>query len=147
MDIYSSRILELAADIKHIGGAAKISNQPILHSTKVSRVCGSQISLELQLDDAQSQIVSFGILPKACALGQASAAILSQNIIGATPKEVKDAREGLFAMLKSGAPPPAGRFWELRYLEPIIDYPPRHASTMLAWDAAVDAIETRPQTH
>ena len=44
-------------------------------------------------------------------------------------------------MLKEGGPPPEGRFWELRHLEPVADYPPRHASTLLAFEAAVAAID------
>ena len=63
------------------------------------------------------------------------------NAIGAAPAEIRQARDALRAMLKDGAPPPTGRFWELRHLEGVRDYPPRHASTMLAFDAAVDALE------
>jgi NifU-like protein involved in Fe-S cluster formation len=63
------------------------------------------------------------------------------NAIGASPQEIRAARDGLRAMLKEGAAPPAGRFWELRHLEGVRDYPARHASTMLAFDAAVDALE------
>jgi NifU-like protein involved in Fe-S cluster formation len=63
------------------------------------------------------------------------------HAIGATPAEVRAARDALRAMLKDGAPPPTGRFWELRHLEGVREYPPRHASTMLAFDAAVEALQ------
>jgi NifU-like protein involved in Fe-S cluster formation len=43
-------------------------------------------------------------------------------------------------MLKEGAEPPQGEFWELRHLQPVHDYPPRHASTMLAFEAAAEAM-------
>ncbi|HUO11904.1 MAG TPA: iron-sulfur cluster assembly scaffold protein, partial [Caulobacteraceae bacterium] len=43
------------------------------------------------------------------------------------------------AMLKEGGPPPEGRFADLAMLAPVKDYPPRHASTMLAFEATVDA--------
>jgi NifU-like protein involved in Fe-S cluster formation len=86
-------------------------------------------------------VSGFAIDPKACALGQASAAVLASGILGATPAEVREARDSLAAMLKAGGAPPQGRFWELRYLQPVADYPPRHTSTLLAFEAAVAAIE------
>jgi NifU-like protein involved in Fe-S cluster formation len=67
--------------------------------------------------------------------------VLAMHALGATPKEIRDARDALRAMLKGEGPPPAGRFWELRHLEGVRDYPARHASTMLAFDAAVDALD------
>jgi NifU-like protein involved in Fe-S cluster formation len=79
--------------------------------------------------------------PKACALGQAATGVLAMNAIGATPVEIRAARDALKAMLKDGGQPPSGRFWELRHLEGVRAYPARHASTMLAFDAAVDAVE------
>jgi NifU-like protein involved in Fe-S cluster formation len=74
-------------------------------------------------------------------LGQAATGVLAMNAIGSTPAEIRDARDGLRAMLKDGAPPPTGRFWELRHLEGVRDYPARHTSTMLAFDAAVEALD------
>jgi len=134
-DLYHPRILELAADTPHIG---RLEN-PDGASTKVSRVCGSVVTVELKL---QNGIVSeVAVHPKACALGQAATAVLAMHAIGATPAEIRDARDKLRAMLKEGAPPPDGRFWELRHLEGVRAYPPRHASTMLAFDAAVEALE------
>ena len=79
--------------------------------------------------------------PKACALGQAATSILAEHAVGATVLEIRAARDALRAMLKDGAPPPEGRFWELRHLEPVADYPPRHVSTLLAFEAAVAAID------
>jgi NifU-like protein involved in Fe-S cluster formation len=43
-------------------------------------------------------------------------------------------------MLMEGGPPPEGRFADLQFLEPVRDYTARHASTMLTFDAVVDAI-------
>ncbi len=139
MDIYSSVIMELASDIRHTDSIIYIESAPTGKSRKLSKLCGSEISLELQLD--KEKIINFSINPKACALGQASAAILSKNILGATIDEVKSARDNLYAMLKNGESINTQRFWEIRYLEPVIDYLPRHASVMLAWDAALAAIE------
>lgn len=141
MDIYSSVIMELATDIRHLDPIDAQDGAPFGKAHKVSKICGSEINLELQLNKEKSQIISFSIVPKACALGQASAAILSKHIIGAEIQEVKSARDSLYAMLKENSEPPKGRFWEIRYLEPVIDYLPRHASVMLAWDAAIAAID------
>jgi NifU-like protein involved in Fe-S cluster formation len=134
-DLYHPRILELASDIPHVGRL----DAPAGASTKVSRVCGSVVTVELNMKDGV--VSEIAVLPKACALGQAATAVLAMHAIGASPQEIRAARDGLHAMLKEGAAPPTGRFWELRHLEGVRDYPARHASTMLAFDAAVDALE------
>ena len=77
---------------------------------------------------------------KACALGQASSSIMAQHVVGATADELRSVRETMLKMLKENGAPPEGRFSDLRYLEPVRDYKARHASTMLTFDAVVDAI-------
>ncbi len=134
-DLYHPRIMELAADIPHVGRL----DAPDGAATKVSRVCGSVVTVELEVRDGV--VTKIAVHPKACALGQAATGVLAMNAIGATPKEIREARDGLRAMLKGEGPPPAGRFWELRHLEGVRDYPARHASTMLAFDAAVEALD------
>jgi len=134
-DLYHPRILELAADMPHVGRL----DAPQGAATKVSRVCGSVVSVEVKLKDGL--VSEIAVMPKACALGQASTAILAMNAVGASPKEIAAARDGLRAMLKEGAGAPTGRFWELRHLAGVRDYPARHASTMLAFEAACAAIE------
>jgi NifU-like protein involved in Fe-S cluster formation len=134
-DLYHPRILELAGDIPHLGRL----DAPDGAATKVSRVCGSVVTVELKLADGV--VSAIAVHPKACALGQAATGVLAMHAIGASPKEIRDARDGLRAMLKGEGPPPAGRFWELRHLEGVRDYPARHASTMLAFDAAVEALD------
>lgn len=139
-DLYHPRILELASDIPHIGRL----DAPDGASTKVSRVCGSVVTVELKLKDGV--VSEIAVHPKACALGQAATGVLAIHAIGATPQEIRAARDALRAMLKDAAAPPAGRFWELRHLEGVRDYPARQASTMLAFDAAVEALE-KAATH
>ena len=136
-ELYHNRILELAAGIPHVGRLADAEGSVL----KVSRVCGSTVNVDLQLDAAGERVIAIAVDPKACALGQATTAILAEHAVGATVEEVRAARDALRAMLKEGGPPPEGRFWELRHLEPVADYPPRHTSTLLAFDAAVEAIE------
>jgi NifU-like protein involved in Fe-S cluster formation len=104
----------------------------------VSRICGSVVTVDVVLDG--DRVSALAAEPKACALGQASTAILAAAAVGATVQEITEARDALRAMLKEGGPPPAGRFWELRHLSGVAGYPPRHASTLLAFEAAVAAI-------
>lgn len=136
-ELYHNRILELAADIPHLGVLSDAEGEAL----KVSRVCGSTVHVSLKLDAAGDTVTGIAVEPKACALGQAATSILSANAIGASVEEIRAARDALSAMLKEGGPPPEGRFWELRHLEPVADYPPRHASTLLAFEAAVAAID------
>jgi NifU-like protein involved in Fe-S cluster formation len=136
-ELYHNRILELAAGIPHVGRLRDAEGSVL----KVSRVCGSTVNVDLKLDDAGERVIAIAVDPKACALGQATTAILAEHAVGAAVEEIRAARDALRDMLKSGGAPPEGRFWELRHLEPVADYPPRHASTMLAFEAAVAAIE------
>lgn len=133
-ELYHPRVLELAADIPHVGVLADADGDV----TKVSRVCGSVVRVTLKVKDGV--VTAIGVDPKACALGQAATGVLAMNAVGASEADIRAARDGLRAMLKEGAPPPAGRFWELRHLEGVRDFPPRHASTMLAFEAAVEAL-------
>lgn len=136
-ELYHNRILELAAGIPNLGRLPGAEGSVL----KVSRVCGSTVNVDVQLDASGERVLAIAVDPKACALGQAATAILAEHAPGATIAEIRAARDALRSMLKDGGPPPEGRFWELRHLEPVADYPPRHASTMLAFDAAVAAIE------
>lgn len=132
-DLYSSRILALAANMPRAGRLAA----PEASSEKVAKLCGSRIIVDLVLTDGL--VSDFAQEVQACALGQASAAILGANIIGATADEIRHARDGLRAMLKEAGPAPKGRFADLGVLAPVKDYPARHASTLLAFEAALEA--------
>ncbi len=132
-DLYHPRIFELASEIPHIGRLAAPHGSAMRHS----RVCGSTVRVDVGMADGV--IGDLALEVEACALGQASAAVLARSGIGATPAEIAHALEALRAMLKEGGPPPAGRFWELRHLEGVREYPARHLSIMLAWQAALAA--------
>lgn len=133
-DLYSARILNLAANMPHAGRLAA----PEGTSEKTAKLCGSTIIVDLTLD-ADARVATFAQDVRACALGQAAAAVLGAHVIGATLDEIEAARDALRAMLKSGGPAPQGRFADLAVLEPVKDYPARHASTLLAFEAASDA--------
>jgi NifU-like protein involved in Fe-S cluster formation len=132
-DLYSAKVLALAANMPRAGRLA----HPQGTAEKVSKLCGSRVLVDVALKDGR--VTDFAQEVKACALGQASAAVLGAHVIGATIEELIQARDALKAMLKQGAPPPEGRFADLRALEVVRDYPPRHASTMLAFEAVVEA--------
>ena len=133
-DLYSSDVLRLAANIPRIGRLA----HPHASARRVSRLCGSELELDLALDGAR--IGDLALRVKACALGQASAAILARHGVGATPDEIVATRDQLRAMLKQNGPAPRGRFAELAALEAAKSYPARHQSILLAFDAAVEAL-------
>lgn len=133
-DLYSSRILSLAANMPRAGRLIA----PDASAEKVAKLCGSRIVVDVKVEDGA--VADFAQEVKACALGQAAAAILGQHVIGAGLDEIEQARDGLRSMLKSGGAPPQGRFRDLAVLAPVKDYPPRHASTLLAFEAAVDAV-------
>ena len=132
-DLYSGQILKLAANMPRAGRLAA----PDGSAEKVAKLCGSRIIVDVVLADGR--VADFAQEVKACALGQAAAAVLGAHVIGASPSEIEMARDQFRAMLKAGGPSPTGRFSDLSMLEPVKDYPPRHASTLLAFEAAVEA--------
>lgn len=133
-DIYNSRILEFAGNIPRIGTLADADAEAGAHS----RLCGSRVKVYLKLDG--DRVCDFAHEVKACALGQASSSIMARHVIGATVEEIRMAREDMLAMLKADGEGPSGRFEDMRFLKPVKDYKARHASTMLTFDAVVDAI-------
>ena len=139
-DLYSGKILEAAAAIP----PARRLDNPDATAMKLSRVCGSEVEVGLNLTDGV--VSDFGMEAHACALGQASASIVARNIIGANVEELYQLRDQMRAMLKEDAPPPTGERWvDLAALAAIRDYPQRHASTLLVFEAVVlclDQLET-----
>jgi NifU-like protein involved in Fe-S cluster formation len=134
-DLYSQKILDLAGNARQPGRLA----QPGASSRKVSRVCGSVIEVDLIVRDGV--IVDYGHEISACALGQTSAAVVAREIVGTPVGEFRQVREQMHAMLKSDGTPPEGKWSDLGYLEPVREYRARHMSTLLVFDAVVDAIE------
>jgi len=134
-DVYNKRILELAADIPRQGRLAA----PDATATAHSKLCGSTVTVDLVLRDGK--VADFAHDIKACALGQASSSIMARNVVGSTPDELREIRETVRKMLKeNGAPPADGKWADVAVLEPVRDYKARHASTLLTFDAVVDAI-------
>ena len=123
-DLYHPRIFELAAEIPHIGRQGR------------ARAQGRQAGQGPQGRQAgqgarQDGIARVSPFP---APGPVRSPV-------PRPAEIADALDALRAMLKAAGPPPPGRFWELRHLEGVREYPARHLSIMLAWQAALAACE------
>jgi NifU-like protein involved in Fe-S cluster formation len=134
-DVYNRRIIELAGTIPRIGRLA----DPDASATAVSRLCGSTVTVDLKMTG--DKVSDFAHEVKACALGQASSSIMASHVIGSSAAELRALREDVRKMLKeNGEPPAAGKWADIAVLEPVRDYKARHASTLLTFDAVVDAI-------
>jgi len=133
-DIYSQRILELAANMPRVQKLA----HPQASATAHSKLCGSTITVDLAM---QEDLVSdYGQHVKACLLGQSAASVMGREIVGSTAAELRAVGAAMRKMLKQGGPPPQGRWSDLAVLEPVKDYKARQPSTLLVFDAVEDAI-------
>ncbi|MHB8528412.1 MAG: iron-sulfur cluster assembly scaffold protein [Caulobacteraceae bacterium] len=132
-ELYSARILKAAANLERIGRLPR----PEGSAEKVAKLCGSRIVVDVAMEG--ERVADFAQEVRACALGQAAAAVLAANVIGASVQEIEMARDAFRAMLKEGGAPPSGRFSDLAMLEQVRDYPPRHASSLLAFEATAEA--------
>jgi NifU-like protein involved in Fe-S cluster formation len=135
LQLYSTRILALAASIPRLGhlpapqGAAR----------KRAPLCGSSVGVEVTLENGR--IADFDQEVRACALGQAAASVVGGAVVGLTPEEVRQGRDSLWRMLREGGEAPAAPFHDLAVLTPARDHANRHGSIMLAFDATLEAID------
>lgn len=127
--------MALAADMPR---TARLEN-PTATAKKRSPLCGSTVTVDIAVTDGV--ITDFGQDVKACALGQAAAAVVGANVVGLTQAQVQKGRDQLFAMLKNDGPVPDAPFTDLEVLQPAKDYKNRHASILLAFDATLEALE------
>ena len=133
--VYNQKILEFAADIPRHGRLGAPDATAVAHS----KLCGSKVTVDVKLD---GDVVSdFGHEVKACALGQASSSIMARHVIGSSVDELKSLRSQMYAMLKENGPAPGGKWQELEALTPVRDFKARHASTLLTFDAVVEAVD------
>ncbi|MDP2800576.1 MAG: iron-sulfur cluster assembly scaffold protein [Phreatobacter sp.] len=133
-DVYNKRILELAATIPRLGRLASPHGSATAHS----KLCGSTVTVDLALDG--DVVVDFGHDVKACALGQASSSLMARHVVGSTTQELRALRDDVRRMLKENGPAPAGKWADIAVLEPVREFKARHASTLLTFDAVVEAI-------
>jgi NifU-like protein involved in Fe-S cluster formation len=135
-EVYNTKILGLAAGIEHKGRLAN----PDGTATLRAKLCGSTVTVDMMIENGA--VTSFAHEVRACALGQASSAIMAKHVIGSTFDELKAVRDSVSAMLQKGAAAPDLPKWpELDWLEPVRDFKSRHASTLLTFEATVQAFE------
>jgi NifU-like protein involved in Fe-S cluster formation len=133
-DVYNKKILSLAADIPLLQRLSAPDATAVAHS----KLCGSKVTVDVSMHDGK--VSEFGHEVKACALGQASSSIMARHVIGSTPQELRELRSEMHRMLKENGQPPSGKWSECEALIPVRDYKARHASTLLTFDAVVDAV-------
>jgi len=133
-EVYNKRIIELAGNIPRLGRLPEAQASATAHS----KLCGSTVTVDLKMDG--DEVTDFAHEVKACALGQASSSIMARHVIGAKADELRNLRETVRKMLKENGAPPEGKWADIAVLEPVRDYKARHASTMLTFDAVVDAV-------
>jgi NifU-like protein involved in Fe-S cluster formation len=133
-EIYNRQILGFAADIPRLQRLAA----PDATAMAISRLCGSKVTVDVNMKDGV--VTDFGQEVKACALGQASSSIMARHVVGSTPEELRSVRDQMYKMLKEEGPAPTGKWAELEALLPVRDFKARHASTLLTFDAVVDAV-------
>lgn len=133
-DIYSLRILELAAEIPR---TARLDHADA-SATAHSKLCGSTVTVDIKM--AEGRITDYGQTVKACLLGQSAASVVGREVVGSTVEEMRGIGAAMRRMLKENGPAPTGRWADLGVLEPVKDYKARHASTLLVFDAVERAI-------
>jgi NifU-like protein involved in Fe-S cluster formation len=133
-EVYNKRIIELAGNIPRLGRLPDAQASATAHS----KLCGSTVTVDVKMEG--DEITDFAHEVKACALGQASSSIMARHVIGAKADELRNLREMVRKMLKENGAPPDGKWADIAVLEPVRDYKARHASTMLTFDAVVDAV-------
>jgi NifU-like protein involved in Fe-S cluster formation len=133
-DVYNKKILALAADIPRLGRLAAPDATAVAHS----KLCGSKVTVDVKMQDGV--VSDFAHDVKACALGQASSSIMARHVVGAKPSELRALRDTMHKMLKEEGAAPTGRWVDCEALLPVRDYKARHASTLLTFDAVVDAV-------
>ncbi len=133
--LYSKRILALAADMPHAGRL----EAPQVSVKKRAPLCGSTVTVDL--DVTGGRITRFAQDVKACALGQASAALMGAHVLGRSQAEIVAARDALRAMLAGNGDGPGAPFDGYEVLSPARDYRNRHASILLSLEATAEAMD------
>ncbi len=136
MDLYTNNILELASTIP----ITTRLRHPDISITKRTAICGSSITLDLNISEAK--IGEIGLDIKACALGQASACIFVTNAIGTDIDTILELRKNLKTFLEKGDFLIRDPFTRYKYFEPAQKVPYRHDSVLLVLDASIEALQT-----
>lgn len=132
--LYNTAILRLAAAIPNLGRLT----EPDGSAVRRSPICGSQIAVDVMLDDADV-VSALGLDVKACALGQASASLMSAHVQGRAAHELIATRDALNAYLEGRADSP-GQWPGLDVFAAARPHKARHGSILLAFDTLIEAV-------
>lgn len=132
--LYSQRVLALTTAIPHVGRL----DAPDGAARRRAPLCGSSIGVEVNVEG--DRITGFAQDVRACALGQAAAAVVGSGVLCRTRAEIAEGRDALRAML-DGGPAPDAPWVDLAVLAVAREHPNRHASIMLAFEATLDALD------
>lgn len=127
-ELYNTEILRLTTQIPHQTRLVS----PDTTVVKTSRVCGSRLSADACVQNGV--IIAFGQEVKACALGQASAAIVGEQVIGLTEAELCDIAARFRYMVKTGEVDFPEKWQKLALLAPVKDHPGRQGSVILPFE-------------
>ena len=134
-NLYSRDILRLAASIPHLGRLAEAQASV----EKASAICGSRVVVDVRTG-ADGRVAALGQQVTACALGQASAALMGKHAIGRRAAEIAAARDALAGFLAGDRDDP-GDWPGLDAFADARRFTARHAAILLAFDAAAEAAE------
>ena len=131
--LYNKEILRLAASLP----ASRRVDDPVISVTKTSRICGSRITIAVKIEDGE--VADYSQEVKACALGQASSAIVAKNIIGKTWHDFAPVAEKVEKLLKEEGPPPEGKWADFQVFLPARPHKSRHSAILLPFEALREA--------
>ena len=131
--LYNRDILRLATAIPHL---ARLE-APQASATRRSPVCGSEVTVDV-VAGADGRVAALGQEVRACALGQASAALMGAHALGRSPAESAAARDSLAAYLAGRTQDP-GEWPGLAVFGDARRFTARHPSILLAFEAAAEA--------
>lgn len=138
--VYNRRLLDLAAG----ADTAQRLDAPQLTSRAVSPICGSDITVDLNID-SEGRVTAFGFMVKACALTKSVVSVMQAAVIGKTRAEIAAAGQSLEDMLDGKEGRPTGDWAALEILSPVRDYPARHNSILLPFEAVDKAFSQKAQ--
>lgn len=135
--LYTREILRLASTAP---SGSELAGADI-SVTKTSRICGSRITIGVKFNDGK--VCDYTQEIKACALGQASSAIVAQHVVGKTWQELAPVADQVEALLREGGSPPEGEWADYKAFVPARDHPARHSAIMLPFEALREAFTLR----
>jgi NifU-like protein involved in Fe-S cluster formation len=133
--LYTPELLALAVELAEFPPLEAAT----AHGEARSPTCGSTLALDLALD-GEGRIARVGMRVRACAVGQASAAIFARHAAGRDLDELRGALARLEAWLDGEGPAPE---WpDLELVAPARGFPARHGAMLLPWKAATTALSS-----